>query len=110
MKKYGEISGKRFIFEVDVECRKELHKLRNDLLFLPKRMKIKNLCVISMMNLFLCCRIRTLKQAQNHGLILTKVNKIIKCINQKTWLKPYIEINTNLRTDAKNDIEKDFSL
>ena len=28
--------------------------------------------------------------------------------NQKAWLKPYININTKLRTETKNDFEKDF--
>ena len=36
-----------------------------------------------------------------------KVHKVIQ-FNQETWLKPYINMNTRLGTDAKNDFEKDF--
>ena len=28
--------------------------------------------------------------------------------NQQAWLKPHIDINTKLRTEAKNDFENDF--
>ena len=51
--------------------------------------------------------IRALKQALNHGLILKKVHRVIH-FNQEAWLKPYIEMNTNLRTELKNDFEKEF--
>ena len=42
-----------------------------------------------------------------HGLKLKKVHKVFR-FNQKAWLKPYIEKNTELRKKAKNDFEKDF--
>ena len=40
IKNYDENSDKGYILEVDVECPKYLHKLPNDLPFLPERMKI----------------------------------------------------------------------
>ena len=51
--------------------------------------------------------IRALKQALNHGLILKKVHRIIK-FNQRAWLKPYIDMNTKHRKEAKIESEKDF--
>ena len=51
--------------------------------------------------------IRTLKQALNHGLILRKVHRVIKFF-QRENLKPYIDMNTKLRADAKTDFENIF--
>ena len=51
--------------------------------------------------------IRALKQALNRGLILKKILRFIQ-FNQQAWLKPHIDINTKLRTEAKNDFENDF--
>ena len=51
--------------------------------------------------------IRALKQALNHGLLLKRLDKLIQ-FNQKAWLKPYIDMNSKLRADSKNDFEKDF--
>ena len=51
--------------------------------------------------------INSLKQALNHGLKLKKIHRIIE-FNQEAWLKPYIDMNTELRKAAKNDFEKDL--
>ena len=51
--------------------------------------------------------IKVLKQALNHGLVLKKVLWVIQ-FNQKDWLKSYIDMNTKLIKEAKNDFEKDF--
>ena len=51
--------------------------------------------------------IKSLKQALNHGLKLTSIHRIIE-FNKKAWLKPYINVNMELRKLAKDDFEKDI--
>ena len=51
--------------------------------------------------------INTLKQALNHGLKLKKIHRVIE-FNQEAWLKPYIDMNTELRKLARNDFKKDL--
>ena len=43
-------------------------------------------CIINIMNL---------KQTLNHELVLKKVYKVIE-FHQNTWLKPYIDMNTDI--------------
>ena len=50
---------------------------------------------------------RTLKQALNHLLVLKNVSEPIQ-FNQKALLKWYIDMNTKLSIEAKNDFEKDL--
>ena len=38
---------------------------------------------------------------------LTKVYRVIR-FRQSLWMRPYIQMNTDLRAAAKNDMEKDF--
>ena len=102
IKNYDENSDKGCIFELDVEYPKHICMLHGDLPFLPERMKI-NKCTKLVCNIHnkenYVVHIRALKQALNHGLKLTKVLRIIQ-FDQEAWLKPYININTELRLKA----------
>ena len=108
IKDYDINSDKGYIFEVDVEYPKNLYNLHSDLPFLPERMKINNskklVCSVCNKENHLI-HIRALKQALDHGLKLTKVHRVIE-FRQEAWLKPYIDMNTELRKHAKNESEK----
>ena len=110
IKNYNEDNNKGYILEVDIKYPKRLHKLHSDLPFLPERMEI-NKCKKLVCNLYdkkkYVVHINSLKQALNHGLKLKKIHRIIE-FNQEAWLKPYIDMNTELRELAKNDFEKDL--
>ena len=48
-----------------------------------------------------------LDQALAHGLILDRMHRAIE-FDQSAWMKPCIDFNTQLRTKATNEFEKDF--
>ena len=51
--------------------------------------------------------LKNLKQAFNHGLVLKTVYRVIE-FNQNAYLKPCIDMNTDLRKKTKNDLKKGF--
>ena len=106
------------ILEVDLEYPKELHDLHNDYPLAPERLKIGGVEQSRMRsieklipNLYdkknYVVHHKTLKQYESFGLKITKIHRGIK-FKESAWLKPYIDLNTELRTKAKNDFEKDF--
>ena len=107
IKNYDENNDKGYPFEVDVKYPKRLHELHSDLPFLSERMEV-NKCKKLVCNLFnkkkYVADINTLKQALFE---IKKIHIVIE-FNQKEWLKPYIDMNTELRKEAKNDFEKDL--
>ena len=99
------------ILEVDLEYPEELHDLHNDYPLCPERVECdhgvkklipnlrhKNNYVIHYRNLIQCLRL---------GMKLKKIHRGIKFF-ESAWLKPYIDKNVILRTQAKNEFEKDF--
>ena len=103
-------SDRGYLLEVDVAYPRELHDYHNDLPFMCGRMTINRVEKL-VPNLYYKKRyvihIRALDQALKHGLILEKIHRAIE-FNQSAWMKEYIDFNTKLRTEAKNDFEKDF--
>ena len=95
---------------MDVKYPKRLHELHSDLPLFSERVEV-NKCKKLVCNLFnkkkYVVHINALKQALNHGLKLKKIHRVIE-FNQEAWLKPYIDMNTELRKAAKNDFEKDL--
>ena len=99
------------ILEVDLSYPEELHDLHNDYPLCPERVECdkgvkklipnlrdKNNYVIHYKNLMQCLRL---------GMKLKKIHRGIKFI-ESDFMKSYIDMNTNLRTQAKNNFEKDF--
>ena len=110
IKSYDEEGDVYYLLVVAIEYPKTLHMLHSDLPFLPDRMKVnkvkKLVCNVTDKENY-SIHIFALKQALNHGLKLRRVRSIIS-FSQKAWLKPYIDLNTELRKNAKNEFEKDF--
>ena len=107
---YDEDSDIGYFLEVDVDYPKKLFNLHKDLTFLPERKKVekvkKLICSKEDKEKYVI-HIRALKQALNHGLKLKQVHRVIQ-FKQEEWLKPYIDTNTELRTETKNKFEIDL--
>ena len=103
-------TDKGYILEVDVSYPKELHNQHNDLPFMCERMEINGVEKL-VPNLRdkknYVIHIQALNQALQHGLRLDRIHRVIE-FDQSPWLKTYIDFNTQLRTEATNDFEKDF--
>ena len=99
-----------YFLKVDIDYPKELFGLHKDLPFLHESKKVNNvkkrICDIEDKKKYVI-QIRALKQTLNNGLRLKKVHRIVQ-FKQKAWLKTYIDVNTELRENAKNEFEKNF--
>ena len=101
---------KGYLLEVDVSYPKVLHNPHNELPFMCERMEINGVEKL-VPNLRdkknYVIHIQALNQALQHGLRLDGIHRVIE-FDQSPWLKTYIDFNTQLRTAATNDFEKDF--
>ena len=131
--KIGSFTGEEetgYLLEVDLEYSDELHDLHNDYPLAPlkeipnyedlskyqiklisnkkgkKPIHEKLLCTLKDKSKYVL-NYMTLQLYMQLGLKLKKVHRIIS-YSQKAFIKSYIEKNTELRQNSKNDFEKDF--
>ena len=98
------------ILEVDFEYPEHLHDLHNDYPLAPERVtvnKVEKLIPNLNDKKKYVIHHETLKLYLSLGLKLTKIHRGIT-FTECAWLKPYIDLNTDLRAKATNDFEKDF--
>ena len=99
---------KGYILEVDVDYLEKVHKNHNELPFLAERMKIGKVekLKLNLKDKKMYTNLK-LEQALKHGLKLNKVHWVIR-FGKSYQIKPYIMLNTKLRTAAKSEFEKDL--
>ena len=130
LSEYKADSEKGLILEVDLEYPKELHDLHNDYPLAPEKIKVNkdmlsdysqkmaekfNISTGLVHKLIPTLRkkekyvlhYRNLKLYMSLGLKLTKIHRVLR-FNQSPWLKPYIDFNTQKRSNAKNPFEQEF--
>ena len=98
------------ILEVNLEYPTKLHDLHNDYPLAPERLlvnKVEKLIPNLNNKVKYVVHHETLKLYESLGLKITKIHRGIT-FKESAWLEPYIALNTDLRSKAKNDFEKDF--
>ena len=119
-----------YILEVDLEYSAELHALHNDYLLAPEKLAISydmlsdyckkiadkhGIKVGDVMKLIpnlgnktnYVLHYRNLQLYLSLGMKLTKIHRVLK-FKQSDWMKKYIHFNTEKRTNAANNFEKNF--
>ena len=99
------------ILEVDLEYPEELHDHHNDYPLCPERVEcdhgVKKLIPNLRHKNNYVIHYKKLMQCLSLGMKLKKIHRGIK-FTESAFLKPYIDKNTILRTQAKNNFESDF--
>ncbi|KAK9395802.1 protein KIBRA [Crotalus adamanteus] len=97
---------------VNMDYPKELHNLYNDYSLAPENIipegsKVQKLIPNLYNKTKYSVHYEALKQYECLGMKFTKIHCGIN-FREEPWLKPYIDLNTNLRMQATNKFEKDF--
>jgi hypothetical protein len=115
-----------FVVECDLEYPSELHEIHNYYPLAPEHVMVTEAMLSSFCkpinvkhaftekligNLHPKIKYKThyrnLKLYVSLGMKLLRVHRVV-AFRQELWLKPYVELNTKMRQQAKTDYEKDF--
>jgi hypothetical protein len=115
-----------FVVECDLEYSSKLHEAHNDYPLAPghvmvteamlspfcKSMNVKHAFTEKLIGdlhpkIKYKTHYRNLKLYLSLGMKLLRVHRVV-AFRQEPWLKPYVELNTKMRQQAKTDFEKDF--
>ena len=112
MKYNEETDDIAYVLEVDLEYPDELHELHNDYplaceRYQPKGDNCYKLCGTFHDKKDYIVHIKNLQLYLKLGLRLKRINRAVR-FSQSSWLKEWIDLNTNFRKVAKNDFEKDY--
>ena len=120
--------GKGYMLEVDLEYPKHLHKSHNDYLLAPEKLTVKEewlseyqtelLVNKSMINITkfvpnlmdknkYVVHYKNLMLYLSLGMKLKRIHRVLE-FDEKSWMEPYIRLNTEMRKKAKSAFEKDF--
>ena len=98
------------ILEVDLEYPLELHDLHNDYPLAPDHLEMNGVEKL-IPNFYkkekYVLHYEALKTYEKYGIKITKIHRGV-VFHDSPWMKEYVDKNTKLRMQSKNDFEKDF--